>query len=70
VLSGAMPVAGSASASEAEVDFSMRAQVRYTSKRRSRTPRRRIEGLRTISDSGSPYWVRYGTYVEAVIIST
>jgi hypothetical protein len=45
-----MPVVGTASASEADVDFSMRAQVRYTSNRRSRTPRRRIEGLRTISE--------------------
>ncbi len=42
-----MPVVGAASFSEAEVDFSMRAQVRYTSKRRRRTPRRRIDGLRS-----------------------
>jgi len=41
-----MLTVGTDSVSEAEVDFSMRAQVRYTSKRRSRTPSRRIEGLR------------------------
>ena len=70
MVSGAMLAVGAASASEAEVDFSMRAQVRYTSKRRRRMPRRRIEGWSTVSDFLVDHRVWFQAYVESVIFST